>query len=122
MFTPARVAQTVESIANQLEAVVPQISVAAGVGGGAQATVTTITEVLNDVKRTAAALATAEEAGGAMPLVTRITNDLSQVLATMASLPLPPQAAMTMRIAQMLVPTIGAAAMLVWPPKLAGAS
>jgi hypothetical protein len=112
MFSPSAIASMVSTIAGEFEAVAATVATELGAKPQLAAQ---IQAGIDGLKTTAAALAGAESGADGRALIDRIAADANAVLAALAMLPLPPQAAIVLRIAQVLVPTVLGVATIVWP-------
>lgn len=114
VFTPQAIANTVAAVANELGSVVQNVVSQAGVSA---AIVQQIEEGITGLQDAASALGQAEQGSQAQPIMQRVIADANAVLQAMSMLPLPAPASVVVRIVQVLVPTIAAAASIVWPAK-----
>jgi len=112
MFTPESVANTVATIANELNSVVQTTATQAGAN---PELVNQIRQGIDGLRSAASALGQAESTSAAQPILQRIGADINAVLGALTLLPLPPQAAVIVRIVQVLAPTIIAAGSILFP-------
>ena len=113
MFTPSQIAAEISTIAGIFEGMVPSLQPL----GIDPILLDTIKLSADDLKQVAAAFATAD-AQSAGSLIGRIQADSNAILVVLASLPLPPEVAMAMMIAQIVLPAVISAAGLLFMPAI----
>lgn len=113
MFSPASIAAIVSEFVGILE---PEVGTIASMSGASADLVTEVTQGLDGLKTSAAALATADGTAAQGSLAQRIVTDGQAVLTALTALPLPPQLATPVRIAAMVFGFLPGIVAMLFPP------
>ena len=111
MFSTASVAGTMTSLVDELQQVATKVA-AAGVAPQVIGRLNLAIDAMQDAGPRLLATTTN---GDARAVIVPFLADANSVLGLLALLPLPPQAAVVLRIAQLLLPAISGASAVLWP-------
>ena len=113
MFSPAGIAAEVATFAGMIEAEIPTIG---GLVGANPTLIANVTQGVQGLQASAAALGQADSAAAAGPLVDRIVADGNAVLMALSALPLPMSLSIPMRIGQMVLAIVPTVVAVLFPP------